>query len=64
MVDRYNEQMVSAYVTPGGAKLLLLHESRNEEGIKAFFTEAHELYIKVDLAPLASRHSIEFLPPG
>ena len=41
--------MVSAYVTPGGARLLLLHESRNEEGIKAFFTEAHELYIKVRL---------------
>lgn len=39
--------MVSAYITPGGYRLLLLHESRNEEGIRAFFQEAHELLLKV-----------------
>ena len=43
VVDRHNEQLVSAYVTPGGARFLVLHDARNEEGIRAFCTEAHEV---------------------
>ena len=33
-------------------RLMLLHDSRNEDGIKSFFQEVHELYIKVLLNPL------------
>ena len=40
VVDRHNEQLVSAYVTPGGAHFLLLHENRNEESVRSFFVEA------------------------
>lgn len=47
VVDRHESQMVSAYVTPGGYRFMLLHESRNEEGIRAFFQEVHELLLKV-----------------
>ena len=43
IVDRHNEQLVSAYVTPGGARFLVLHDARNEDGIRAFCTEAHEV---------------------
>ena len=43
VVDRHNEQLVSAYVTPGGARLLLLHDARNDDGIRAFFNEVHEV---------------------
>ena len=43
VVDRHNEQLVSAYVTPGGARFLVLHDARNEEGIRAFCTEVHEV---------------------
>ncbi|KAG2399366.1 uncharacterized protein HKW66_Vig0081520 [Vigna angularis] len=43
-VDRFNELMVSV--------LMLLHDSRNDDGIKSFFQEVHELYIKTLLNPL------------
>ncbi len=51
VVDRHAEQLVSAYATQGGLKLLVLHETRNEEGIRSFFTEVHELLVKLALNP-------------
>ena len=47
VVDQINDQLVSAFVTASGAKFLLLHETRNDDTIKAFFHEVHELYVKV-----------------
>jgi trafficking protein particle complex subunit 2 len=32
---------------PTGVKLMMLHDVRNEDGIKSFFTEVHEYYIRV-----------------
>ena len=46
VVDKFNEWYLSAYVTASGVRLMLLHDS-NADGLKAFFSEAHELYIKV-----------------
>jgi trafficking protein particle complex subunit 2 len=51
VVDRQHDQLVSAHVTQGGARLLLLHESRNEDGIRAFFADVGELYAKACLNP-------------
>lgn len=51
VVDRHNEQMVSAYVTPGGARFLLLHEARNEDGIRLFCTDVHDAYCKLLMNP-------------
>lgn len=31
-------------------RLMLLHDSRNDDGIKSFFQEVHELYIKASVA--------------
>ncbi|XP_068644253.1 transport protein particle 20 kDa subunit-like isoform X2 [Aristolochia californica] len=43
-MDRFTDLSVSV--------LMLLHDSRNEDGIKSFFQEVHELYIKIFLNPL------------
>ena len=51
VVDRHNELLVSAYVTAGGARLLLLHDGRSEDSTRVFFTEVHELYVKTLLNP-------------
>ncbi|KAM1248547.1 hypothetical protein EV1_044173 [Malus domestica] len=56
-IDRFNDLVVSVYVTAGHilyihTRLMLLHDSRNDDGIKSFFQEVHELYIKTLLNPL------------
>lgn len=57
-VDRFEELYISAYSTAGGVRLLLLHApTRNEDGIRAFFTDVHELYLKVVLNPFYEAHA-------
>ena len=51
VVDRHAEQLVSAYVTPGGARLLVLHDARADEGVRAFCAEVHEVYTRLLLNP-------------
>lgn len=53
VVDKFNFLMVSAYVTMGGKYLLLLHNGKNEDMVRAFFTETHELYVKYMMNPFA-----------
>ena len=48
VVDKFNDLLVSCYNTAGHTRLLLLHDSRlSEDSLRAFFTEVHELYVKV-----------------
>uniref|UniRef100_A0A0G4G5K2 Trafficking protein particle complex subunit n=1 Tax=Chromera velia CCMP2878 TaxID=1169474 RepID=A0A0G4G5K2_9ALVE len=46
-VDKFNELMVSAWVTAGHIRLMLLHTHRNEDAIGKFFRELNELYTKL-----------------
>ncbi|KAF6762765.1 Sedlin [Ephemerocybe angulata] len=56
-VDKFNEWTVSAFVTPGNMKFLLLHEAKNDDGIRSFFMEVWELYVKTLVNPFHSAHT-------
>ncbi len=47
VVDKFNDQSVSAFVTASQSVLVLLHEGKHEDTVKAFFNDVYELYIKV-----------------
>lgn len=51
VVDRHNEQLISAYITPGSVRFLILHEGKLEEGVRTFCGEIHEAYTKILLNP-------------
>mmetsp|Transcript_820 Transcript_820/g.1867 ORF Transcript_820/g.1867 Transcript_820/m.1867 type:complete len:137 (-) Transcript_820:12-422(-) len=50
-VDRFNNLIVTAFVSPGSARFLLLHDGRNEDSVKAFFGEVYELYVRIVINP-------------
>merc|ERR1712062_611157 len=65
-VDRFNEWHISAFVTPGGAKFLMVHDHVNEDGIRNFFADVHEIWIRLRLNPfyqpdseIKNRHFIQ-----
>uniref|UniRef100_A0A7S2SFI4 Trafficking protein particle complex subunit n=1 Tax=Rhizochromulina marina TaxID=1034831 RepID=A0A7S2SFI4_9STRA len=62
-VDRFQDKSVSCFLTPGNLKFLLIHDGRNEELIRTFFVEVHELYIKFLLNPF-HRYASPLNSPG
>ncbi|KAF9046049.1 transport protein particle complex subunit [Hymenopellis radicata] len=57
-IDKFNEWTVSAFITPGNTKFILLHEGKNDDGIKSFFMDVWELYVKTMLNPFHSAHTV------
>ncbi|KAI5818471.1 Sedlin [Pyronema omphalodes] len=50
-VDRFNNLLVSCFLTAGNIKFLLLHDSKAEDPIRQFLTDVHEAYVKTLMNP-------------
>ena len=49
--DRDREGLTFRWTGPTQVKFLLLHEGRNEDAVRNFFLEVHELYVKLVMNP-------------
>lgn len=56
-VDKFNENNVTAFITAGKMKFIMLHEGKNEDAIKHFFYEVYEYYTKALLNPFIDKNS-------
>lgn len=48
-IDRFNQWFVSAFVTASQIRFLIVHDHKNDEGIKNFFNEIYETYVKYSM---------------
>lgn len=45
-IDKFNQYYVTAFITASQMKFIMVHDDKKDEGIKSFFGEVYENYIK------------------
>ncbi|CAD6892594.1 unnamed protein product [Tilletia controversa] len=50
-IDRINEWTTSVFLLPTNVKFLILHEHKHDDGIRNFFLDVWENYIKISINP-------------
>ncbi|CAG9805121.1 unnamed protein product [Chironomus riparius] len=56
-LDKFNQFFVSAFVTASQIRFVMVHDTQNDTGIKNFFNEIYETYIKLALNPFYNINS-------